>query len=116
MGVSLALNLDLAHTRTLTRAFSRSCALACSITSFYRWGNQWIVIGQHIDRSIISSLTCAGTYADARSDYKAMSAFGFVVATVSIAAGVSEWFNHPENERMADARGVALTSEQDNFM
>ena len=41
-----------------------------------------------------------------------MTAFGLLVALISIAAGIAEWFNHPETSRMADARGVALTSEQ----
>ena len=49
-----------------------SCSIASFITSFYRWGDQWSVVGQSVDRAVISAMTCSGTYANSRSDYKAI--------------------------------------------
>jgi len=100
----------------LLAAAAFGCAVACFITSFYRWGLQQDDSGTRQDRSVIAWQLCTTTYAQSRGEYKAMTAFAMFVSLSTIGGMIAERYNTPEIAAKMQPRGAALVAEQENFM
>jgi hypothetical protein len=68
------------------------CGIAASVLSFYHWGEQRDAYGHREDRAVFEfgGDSCKYTYSDARGDYKALTAFGFLTAIVAVITGACE--------------------------
>jgi len=107
-GIALANPLHKSFNWTLTTVLligALGCGVAAGAMSFWRFGDQTDVKGVREDRAVVTFGTCAYTYGDARGDYKAMTAFGFITAIVTIGSVVAEylhWANQKPLKRTTD--------------